>query len=248
MRRACRALLDMALPPICRGCGHRILPHDPGPLCFACRDSIPRITPSMNPCKICGTPHPIAAADGRCRQCFDPGPLDRLACGALYQGLANVAVERFKYGHRTEYGPLLAEWMGPSLELLDPESKGVLLPIPLHRSRERERGFNQAELLASILSKTTNRRVCTDLLVRNRATPAQARLTKKERATNVHGAFSLSPTAELPQVDGQPRPVILVDDVATTGATLQAAARALSPLNPPQILALTACRASLVIS
>jgi ComF family protein len=152
-----------------------------------------------------------------------------------------VALERFKYGLRAEFAPLLANWMIEPLQSLDPAGTGILVPIPLHPVRERERGFNQSEKLAVEIAKVTGHAVATNLLRRHRQTTTQTRLTKEERARNVHGAFVATDTS-LPKA-----PLILVDDVATTGATLIAAAGALMPKGPTDLMALTACRARLVI-
>jgi ComF family protein len=249
-RRAVRVILDMALPPICRGCGHRILPHDPGPLCFACRDSMPLITEAHRPCARCGAADPIADEDGRCRVCPPTEAIHRMASGCRYAGLAITAIDRFKYGKRTEYTTMIASWMVPALERLDPDRTAVLIPIPLHPSRKRERGFNQAELLTRELARLTGHRFVENLLFRTRITTTQTRLNKEERTRNVQGAFQASSQVQFPTNPDGPAPLILVDDVATTGATLVAAAKGLlqaAPKPSPAILALTACRATLLL-
>lgn len=233
--------LEFFLPAICRSCGSRIFPDDPGPVCFSCRQELVLLDPRYDQlCLICGRPQAQPDADGRCKSCLPPGPLQRVLSATVYGGIAALAIERLKYGARTEYAPWIAQWMIPSLNLLDPSAEGRLLAIPLHRARLKNRGFNQAELLAQHLAKATGRQLLPSVILRQRNTPSQTRLTKKKRLENMREAFSCDPQNH--PLAGST--IILIDDVATSGATLQAAALALQPLSPGKILALTACRAA----
>jgi ComF family protein len=141
-------------------------------------------------------------------------------------------VERVKYHERTEYVPILGELMARVFErefLRVPPD--LLVPVPLHRVRMRERGFNQAERLARHLGGLFNTPVAPrGALMRIRATPSQTRLTREDRAENIRGAFEV----KAPEIFAG-RSVLLVDDVYTTGATLNEVAGALAVCRPDDI-------------
>jgi ComF family protein len=120
------------------------------------------------------------------------------------------------------------------------DGAGAVVPVPLHRSRERMRGFNQARALASHLGLP----VC-DALVRTRRTESQTDLPADRRHTNVRGAFAIMPGLETRPADVNNRVVVLVDDVWTTGATLCACAAVLLDAGASEVRALTAARAAL---
>jgi ComF family protein len=175
-------------------------------------------------------------ACGRCRR-----GLQTLAVGASlgpYEGSLKAAIHEFKYRSRRRVAGRLAE------ELLASDSVGevlrggeVLVPVPLHPRRHRERGFNQAALLAHEIAHRTGIASAPGALVRRKDTKPQAGLSAAGRRLNVDGAFAVRRRT---QIVG--RVVVLVDDVLTTGATAQACARALKAAGAAEVRLLAAAR------
>jgi ComF family protein len=201
-------LLDLVLPPRCGSC--RALG---GWLCTPCRSRIRRLEEPL--CPRCG-------AEGESRRCPCRGRLrhlGRLRAAAAYEGPLERAIHRFKYeGWRSLARPL-AGLLEDRLAV-DGVPAGLLIPVPLHAGRRRERGYNQSELVARELARALRLPLST-ALERVRETPPQVGLDRLRRRQNVDGAFRWA---------GGPlrgEPVLLVDDVATTGATLEACASAL---------------------
>ena len=233
--RVARALLDLLFPPRCVVCGAA-----GADLCAVCLGKI-RWPPEPR-CARCDAP----LADGRvarvglCGACaagrFAPD-VDRALVGAVYEGTVRAAIHALKYnGKRRAAEPLarlaLAAWRASGLDA------DVIVPVPLHRRRGRERGYNQADLLARGIARGAGLPLQRDALARSRATAPQAQLPVSERQRNVAGAFGLLPGAAT--LSG--RTVLLVDDVITTGATIQAAASALREARPAAIYALAVAR------
>lgn len=154
--------------------------------------------------------NPPVFARARAVAHFDDGPVRQL-------------VHRLKYGDRLELAQAMGRWMARAGDELLTEAD-VLVPVPLHRWRLAARCFNQAALLARAVSRSCGVPVATAALVRMKPTPSQVGLTRTQRALNVQGAFRVAAESEL-EVSG--RAVVLVDDVLTSGATANAAARAL---------------------
>lgn len=180
-------------------------------LCAACLGGLPW---ARSACPGCGRPAgPLACA---CR--LGPGPVPARACAALlYHPPVDHLLRRFKFHGDLAAGALLAALMAHALAPADRPQ--ALVPVPLHRARLRQRGYDQALELARPLSASLGLPLQARLLRRVRATAPQSELGAAERQRNVRGAFAAGPTPL--------RHVALVDDVMTTGATLQAAARAL---------------------
>ncbi len=220
LRFAAHWSLDLLFPPTCLACPAAIAKH--GALCPACWGAMRFIERPF--CERLGTPFetdyggalisPAAAADppvyGRARAVarFEDGPARRL-------------VHRLKYGDRMDLASAMAAWMtrAGSEVLADAD---VIAPIPLHAARLRRRQFNQAAALARGIARRSGKPLAQEALLRVKATKSQVGLTKMSRAANVQGAFQ---AAEGAPVRG--RNVLLVDDVLTSGATANAAARAL---------------------
>jgi len=153
----------------------------------------------------------------------DPPVFGRARAAVLYDGTARDLVHRLKYDDRLDLAPTLARMMaGAGVELV--AEADCLVPVPLHRWRLWRRRFNQAALLARGLSTLTGLPTDAQALARVKATRSQVGLTRAARARNLQGAFRV-PEAARPGLQG--RRVLLVDDVTTTGATANAAARAL---------------------
>jgi ComF family protein len=247
------------MPRACLGCERPMPPEDPAACCALCRSRLHAIAPPR--CSRCGQPLDPwrlrygeeggpAARDGAlargmqqpqggggCGFCRAwPAELAWAASAVwLEDGPARNLVHALKYGGWRVAAPVMAERMlvaaGATLRALD-----VLVPVPLGRTRERERGHNQAALLAAALGRAAGLPVAAALR-RRRETRSQTRLPPAERRRNVQGAFA----ATGPGLGGLR--VALVDDVLTTGATLGAAATALAALGPETIGAVTFARA-----
>lgn len=247
MREAVEQLL---LPAECLLCRALLSFSDSARLvCDVCRH---RWRPVRAPwCARCGQPEP---SFGRCRLCAEWPPAFGLARSAVWLDAgAREAVHALKYGGL----PRVAVDLAGAMVGLDVPGRdsGLLVPVPLGRARLRARGYNQSERLARALGRRWRRPVV-DLLVRTRDTAAQTALTPEARLANVAGAFQVrsgecgvrsentpgNPALRLPH-SALGRPLILVDDVLTTGATLAEAARALDQAGARMVSAVTFGRA-----
>lgn len=198
-------LTAFALPQRCPGCG---VPADPARLlCDPCRAGIPRLECAL--CVRCL----VAGGDGV--GCLaHPGSVARAAW--VYDERAALIVQALKYGERPGLAGVLGAEMARALPPgLRPD---LVVEVPLHRTRQRERGYNQAAILADALADAIAAPRLAGMLTRVRATRAQARLGPAERRRNLADAFRVERPAAL-----EGRSVLLVDDVLTTGATLEAA-------------------------
>jgi ComF family protein len=160
---------------------------------------------------------------------------------AYWEGSIRKAIYGLKYDYIRDLavplGEMLAEYYKHT-----PLPADIILPVPLHRRRQRERGYNQSALLAQQLGAAVQIPVRLDLLRRHRYTRSQTRLNPQQRSQNVHGAFSCDSRPGAPQAIAGQR-LLLIDDVATTGATLLACAQVLRDKGARSIWALTLARA-----
>jgi ComF family protein len=235
-QRAGLTLLDFFLPRLCVFCGEVTREESPAAVCPACEGKIEWVTSPL--CPICGCIFPNReGADHPCGPCqTDPPTFTRARAAALYdeEGPTGQAIKRFKYSRRLDMLPVMQHWLRRPLCLELVREADVLAPVPLHPSRLKQRGFNQALLLAQAFPEVPLER---ELLARQRATPPQAGLNPRERRDNVKGAFAV-PRAEL--VKG--RRIVLMDDVFTTGATLKECARVLRRAGARDVDVLTVAR------
>ncbi|HEX8309478.1 MAG TPA: ComF family protein [Allosphingosinicella sp.] len=217
---ALRHLLDFALPPRCPGCG--AIAGEPHRFCIDCWRSLTFLAEPC--CARCGLPFayptPSESSCGRCLA--DPPPFDRLRAAVAYGQVSRQVALKLKYSGRPGLAETLAHFM--LRHVADGEAGRLLVPVPLHRWRIWKRGYNQAALIASALSRRSGLPVELDLLVRTRATPPLRGLGRRERSIAVRGAFKV-PAPARGRLAG--RPILLVDDVYTSGATAAACARAL---------------------
>jgi ComF family protein len=234
LRAAVDGVLSILLAPCCAACEVPLDEPTQGPICERCWASIVPFTPPL--CTRCGDPLPswrtislAAGACPRCRRRSSSISVSR-AIGS-YEGTLRSIVHAFKYdGRRTLARRLATQMRGRNHDML--AGVDVAVPVPLHRSRRRFRGFNQAEELARNLQVPLMR-----ALKRVRATPSQTDLPAGRRHANVRGAFSLARGRSVRGLR-----VVLVDDVCTTGATLESCARVLMDAGAREVRAITAAR------
>ncbi len=227
-RQAAKLALDIALPTLCVACRE---PVDGEGVCAQCWAKLSFIAPPY--CPRLGIPF-----------VYDPGP-DMLSMEAIadppayararaavrYDEVARTLVHALKYQDRTDLAPTMGRWMARAGgELLD--GADMLIPVPLHWRRAWRRRYNPSGALARIIARQNGVKLRGDLLARVRATQQQVGLSRSQRASNVQGAFEVSPDRRS-EVAG--RRVILIDDVLTSGATVDACARALLRAKAAQV-------------
>lgn len=221
-------LLALFFPVRCVNC------HQAGSLfCSECQRKVEFVLPPL--CPLCGSP---SSNDQLCRQCQRDAPaIDGIRSVAFFEGPLRQAVHAFKYRGLRSLAAPLASLMAVYCRR-DPLPADAIVPVPLHRSRLRERGYNQAALLARALGAEIGLPVHEDWLVRTRATPPQVGLDASGRKMNVAGAFHCR--------DGDAVAgcrVLLVDDVCTSGATLESCSLALCQAGARSVWAFTLARA-----
>lgn len=225
--RLYRALLDLVFPLRCINCGQWGVS-----LCPRCQTTISPIPTPI--CERCGRP---VFGSGTCPICQnDPPPLSAIRSMAIFEGPLRLAVHHLKYKGQRE----LAQPLGTLMAQAWPEAMqngDCLVPVPLHAARERERGYNQAKLLAEELGRRIGLPVICDAIYRVRATQPQVHLDARSRRVNVAGAFAAGP------ISMRGRRPVLVDDVCTTAATLSACAEVLWQAGAVQVFAYTLARA-----
>ncbi len=221
MRSAFGAVRDFALPPLCPSC--RAPLGDGMGLCAECWSKLSFIEPPF--CARLGIPFTYDPGPGllSMQAIADPPAYDRSRAAVRYDDIARTLVHAFKYGDRLDFAPVMGRWMARAgRELL--EGADALVPVPLHWRRLWARRFNQSAALAMEISGASGIPVVHDSLKRVRATVQQVGLSKTERAENVQGAFRVSGEGKA-GIAG--RRLVLVDDVLTSGATVDTCARAL---------------------
>ena len=234
-RAALDAVLSVVLAPACAACDELLDHPTHGPVCVRCWESVRPLTPPL--CDGCGDPLPswrsISLPLARCARCRrTTRAVDRTRAIGPYDGALRAIVHALKYeGRRSLAGPLGELMRRRGGDIL--AGAACVIPVPLHPSRRRERGFNQAVDLARQLGLPV-----AGALTRIRATSAQTGLPAAQRHRNVRDAFAVTRAGET--LAGAT--VVLVDDVSTTGATLEACARALKQAGVREIRALTAAR------
>lgn len=236
LKRAGRALLDAALPPLCLGCGEIV--GETGSLCTDCWAGFVFIAPPH--CARCGDPFSADVGEGAlCAACLVRPPRYRLARAVVaYDQRSRRLVLPFKHGDRTDMARAYGRWMARSgAEMLG--DADLIAPVPLHWRRLLTRRYNQSVLLARVVAREAGLALAPDLLRRVRWTGSQAGLRARERSRNVRRAFSVAPRWAA-RVKGAG--VVLVDDVLTTGATADACTRALLAAGARHVDILTLAR------
>lgn len=239
MKEILTGIIDLIFPPRCAACDDLLEQHDALPFCPSCLAGIRFIRSPL--CPRCGTP--FEAAEGEDHLCGDclttERPYTVARSVARYQGALLTAIHRFKYRGKIGIGTVLGRIMADfAAEIWDMKAFERIVPVPLHRKRLRERGFNQSVILARTLSKRFGMPLDFTSLKRQSPTPPQVGLGREARAVNVQGAFTVSHPERIAG-----RKILLVDDVYTTGSTLEECARVLSRAGAKTVGVLTLARA-----
>jgi len=228
-------LRSLFFPSHCAGCGRSVPEGDH--LCRPCGDRIEKIRPPR--CEVCSQPYSGDVPVFTCPNCH--GEAFHFDCAIAVvrsSGVVREMVHRLKYGKELWLGRILAAWMKEGLD--DPRLQGwtpdALVPVPLHPRRLREREFNQAEILCQELSRISGIRVFSPLK-RCRYTTTQTQLDRKGRRQNLRDAFIPGKNMDVTNLN-----LLLVDDVLTTGSTLDACAAVLLESGARSVRALTAAR------
>ncbi len=227
-----RVALDLLFPQWCVGCGR-----EGAYICRSCRQSLSLITPPV--CPRCGRPQ---AGGVLCPICVNTQVvIDGIRSPFVFGGVIRQAIHELKYRNLRALAAPLAGFLYDYL-MAYPVPGEVLVPVPLHRKRWRERGYNQSGLLAQGLGRLIGLPVIDDCLVRQKYALPQARTTSVSgRQSNVAGAFTCG--------DGRLRgkQVLLIDDVSTSGATLNASAAALKSAGAASVWGLVMARDLIMI-
>lgn len=224
----------------CRVCGQPLTNASSIPVCCGCLASFARIAEPM--CQRCGRPF-VSVVTGEsatplCRLCrVDTYAFDRARSFAVYGDALFEAIILMKYEEVAALGRWFSDRLCEIADFPGAPRPQLLVPVPLHPQRRRERGYNQVELIAVPLCKKMGIRLAADLLVRTKPRPAQLLLSRSERWKSVRGAYVTSPGRKVDNLC-----ILLVDDVFTTGATLDAGSRALKKAGASAVLALTVGR------
>ncbi len=239
MTRVLAALAELLFPSLCLSCG-RVLPgRGKQSFCPGCHSKIRFVTDPI--CPSCGVPYPVEEGPVHvCGECIlRPPALCAARSLGVYESVLHELIHSFKYGGNLTLGErlgrLMAEHEYPSFHIRD---YSLILPVPLHPRKLRQRGFNQSVILAREISKRQGIAMDFRALRRIVDTDSQTGLKKKERRSNIRNAFSLSDPEAI-----RKRRVLLVDDVYTTGSTLGECARVLLEGGADAVGALTLARA-----
>jgi ComF family protein len=216
-----RAALDIVLPPLCGVCRD---PIDGRGLCPACWSKLSFITRPY--CERLGIPFMYDPGPGilSMEAIADPPSYNRARAAVRFDEISRALVHALKYGDRLDLAPMMGRWISRAGREILAEAD-ALVPVPLHWRRQWMRRFNQSAMLAAAISAESGLPIAAGALKRVKATAQQVGLSRSERATNVQGAFKV-PEEGKAAVFG--RRLILVDDVLTSGATVDVCARALN--------------------
>ncbi len=226
-----RWALDFALPPRCAGCGTIV--EDVHSFCTDCWTQVEFL--GDNGCRTCGLPLEATEA-ATCGVCLARPPrIARTRSAVAYGDLTRSLAIRLKYGRKVAIARTMARYMAPLLPTNDGDL--ILVPVPLHRTRLWQRGFNQSALVAHELSRRLSFPTKPMVLRRLKRTPPLKGMTPRQRRKTVAGAFGV---ADRSVVAG--RTVILIDDVLTTGSTAEACARALQRAGASRVELITWAR------
>jgi ComF family protein len=237
-------VVDWLYPPRCRACAGRIAGRDSEYFCGSCWSNIRLVSHPL--CTICGRPFLDASGDDhKCGACLSRPPrfvsARAWACYPredITDDPLRQVVQRFKYGRKVSLGKALGRLMAAGCqEFLNECRVDLIIPVPLHPKRLRWRGFNQSVLLARQVNRVHGLPMDPFILMRDKETLPQTQLSEEERRKNVRGAFSVRTAAAL-----KAKTLLLVDDVYTSGATLNECSRVLIQAGARKVHLLTLAR------
>ncbi len=235
-----QSLVDLIYPPVCAGCGGEVEPTGP-PACDACLHSTPRIERPV--CQTCGSsvenPH-----TKRCPECPEKAYYHRARALLDYQ---DETVKHLIHGLKFQFQTGLAAPLGALLlnafdDYFKDEHYDAIVPVPLHRRRKRQREFNQATLIAQAIHTKHNLPIVENVVARTRHTKPQTSVAPPKRKTNVVGAFEVKDAS---QIEGAR--LLIVDDIYTTGSTINELSRVLIEAGAKHVDVLTLSRSLLRI-
>lgn len=235
-------LLDIIYPPRCPLCGRFLSPIEnccaPHHICEICLQALMPIAHPM--CTVCGIPFstPIGT-DHLCENCLRKKPwYDFVRAPYLYSGPLMNAIQRFKYNSETHLSSSLGTLLSSfARECIPNPEDFVIVPVPLNRQRLRERGFNQSLLLAKVLASHLRTQLDYLSLIRRKYTRSQTGLGREERRKNVANAFAITSTKIF-----MDKNILLIDDVLTTGYTLNECSKVLKKYGALKVICLALAR------
>jgi len=233
-------LADILLPPTCPTCGVVLSDPAQGSFCADCLGALYRVTPPL--CSSCGLPFPMSAEGNHlCEDCIlSPPPFSMARALGRYEGPLLDAIHLFKYHQNVAVGEELGRMMAlAAYDSLSIGAYSLIVPVPLHPKRLRERGFNQSLILARQVAKRHAIPLDFQTLRRRVHTEAQVRLAGKERTTNVRGAFAVKDRSRI-----ESEKILLIDDVYTTGSTAMECSRVLMRNGAREVAVLTLAKTS----
>jgi ComF family protein len=241
-RNPLSSFIDILYPPRCHICGKFLSYREAKfPLSYICSNCLRDMSPIRSPiCSICGVPFSANRGDNHlCEDCTRKRPYYELARAPyVYSGKLKGAIQRFKYNSETHlgkpFGGLLLHFIQKMFHKMD---EYIIIPVPLHKKKLRERGYNQSLLLAKILSKKLRLKLDYLSFIRIRYTQNQAGLRRIDRRKNVKDAFSVTDVKAI-----KAKKILLVDDVFTTGFTLNECAKSLKESGAAEIICVTLAR------
>lgn len=230
-------LMDLLFPRACAGCGKEVGQES----LYLCWDCLARIFVIHPPCcRICGDPVEGSVEDNfLCSSCSRKKPFFDIAKSAVrYTGIFQKLLQDFKYHGATwlshDFASLMLACLRTHLSTADID---IITCVPLYHAKERERSYNQAHLLAKGIVKHFRKPLLHNMVCRTRPTQSQTHLTSSERVANVNNVFAVKKISRV-----KSRRVLLIDDVMTTGATVNECSRVLKKAGAEKVLVLTLAR------
>lgn len=222
------SLLNLLFPVECSACSGKVENSNRFGVCYNCIKSL-EIVNSYG-CRYCGKP--VQDVHLFCASCLDKkSNIETIYTACYYKDNIKKIIINFKYNERSYLGELLGKLLVDLYSIKFIGNSDMIIPIPLYPSKRKSRGYNQSEILANYFSKKLGIKLKVKLLKRIRQTEPQYNLTRAERFKNIRGAFLASSKV-------REKTVILIDDVSTTGATLQNSAKALKKAGAKKIYAI----------